>query len=930
MLTLMRLLEPAAAEVIYTPGGITVTDGSISTDLLAIQGDETFRAQGLVTGEGSAWLLGGNWLRVDHGDLAVSEGAALTSGDALLNHFAETDGDATMTVTGAGSTWTVEGGISLAGNKADPGTMPGHARLSILDGAGVASGGAMLGHAAGGTGVVEVSGAGSKWVVSTLQGWFSHLIFAGLPGDIYVGYHGTGFLTVSDGGAVESVDGNIGHDRDAHGTVMVTGAGSTWDVAGTLRVGRWGEGKLTIADGGRIASVNANVGGLDVAVGRALVTGAGSALLVSGESVSIGNQGHGTMTIADGGLVQVGAGVDGGGHGGILTVAAEATAVGVLNFGAAAGEQAVAAGTLDVGTLKFGAGTGTVVFNHTGATYDFSSAITGTGRIESYSGVTRLSGDLSDYTGAVDIRGGTLAFNTAFAGAVSVLDGGALGGSGTLSNVTLESGATVAPGNSIGTLTVSGDFGFVAGTTYAVEVDSAGNSDLVHVTGAAIIDSGATVTVKAESGNPSGATYAPDTVYTILTADTGVTGSFGAVSDGFAFLDAALGYDAHNVYLTLTRNGVDFADLAGTPNQVATAGGLQSPGDGDLVDAVAALPEGEPAQAFDQLSGEVHAALAQGLIDRSRLIRDTVEARIAGSFEEPAPRLLFNTDDMGSVLLTLAPAQAASVWGSSFGDWSGYSGDGNGHDFSIHGSGLIFGADAHTDNGWLVGLAAGYGRDRLAEPALGSSAGIDGYHVSGYAAGAVGAARLSFGAAYGRHEIETSRQPAFTGFDDSLSADYSAATTQVFAEISSRIGSRFGMIEHFINLAHVNLQVDGFAEQGGVAALTGGAQDYARWLSTAGIRASRDLQLAGKPARLSADLGWRHGYGDRSADAVLAFAGGERFQISAAAISREAVLAGLGLELNLGASAAISFSASGALGQGTNEQSIRGQLAVRF
>src|SRR3546814_18202305 len=96
---------------------------------------------------------------------------------------------------------------------------------------------------------------------------------------------------------------------------------------------------------------------------------------------------------------------------------------------------------------------------------------------------------------------------------------------------------TIAPGNSIGTLNVAGNIGFAAGSTYEVEVNAAGEGDLIAASGAATIDGGS-VKVLAGAGD-----YRPQTDYTILTADGGVSGTFTDVPPNPAFLDPHLPSD---------------------------------------------------------------------------------------------------------------------------------------------------------------------------------------------------------------------------------------------------------------------------------------------------------------------------------------------------------------------------------------------------
>ena len=75
---------------------------------------------------------------------------------------------------------------------------------------------------------------------------------------------------------------------------------------------------------------------------------------------------------------------------------------------------------------------------------------------------------------------------------------GLVGGTGTLPATTIN-GGTLSPGNSIGTLTVQGNF-VQNGGTYQVEVNPAGQNDRVNVTGTATINGG-TVQVLAAPGS---------------------------------------------------------------------------------------------------------------------------------------------------------------------------------------------------------------------------------------------------------------------------------------------------------------------------------------------------------------------------------------------------------------------------------------------
>lgn len=70
-------------------------------------------------------------------------------------------------------------------------------------------------------------------------------------------------------------------------------------------------------------------------------------------------------------------------------------------------------------------------------------------------------------------------------------------GSGRNSVVMIGSGGTIAPGNSIGTITNNGDYMQAAGSTYLAEITPDGTSDLIYVTGTATINGDTVFVVKA-------------------------------------------------------------------------------------------------------------------------------------------------------------------------------------------------------------------------------------------------------------------------------------------------------------------------------------------------------------------------------------------------------------------------------------------------
>ena len=170
-----------------------------------------------------------------------------------------------------------------------------------------------------------------------------------------------------------------------------------------------------------------------------------------------------------------------------------------------------------------------------------------------------LGHDALGYSGLAHVREGTLAVNELFSGAVQVMSGARLEGTGSVASVWVRDGGTLAPGASIGVLTIPGDLRFDTGATLSLEVAPDGRHDAVAVGGQATL--AGDVHALAEAGD-----WQASTQYRFLTATGGLGGTrFDRVSSNFAFLTPTLSYDASSVTLTLGRNDVPLSEVAQTP-----------------------------------------------------------------------------------------------------------------------------------------------------------------------------------------------------------------------------------------------------------------------------------------------------------------------------------------------------------------------------
>jgi autotransporter-associated beta strand protein len=208
-----------------------------------------------------------------------------------------------------------------------------------------------------------------------------------------------------------------------------------------------------------------------------------------------------------------------------------------------------------------------------------SQGITKTG-----DGTLNLSGTNNSYTGGTVVNDGTLVINgnISTSSMTTVQTGAALGGSGTVGSLTIDSGAFLNPGNSPGILNVDGDYnqagtlaieitGLIAGTQHdQVNVDlTTGDFD------GSVTLSGSLVTAF------SGGSYANGNLLFILLNDESdaISGTFSglaqnAIVANYGGFDWKISYTANSAGNTFT-GGNDVALMAvPEPNVAALLGGL--------------------------------------------------------------------------------------------------------------------------------------------------------------------------------------------------------------------------------------------------------------------------------------------------------------------------------------------------------------------
>lgn len=566
-----------------------------------------------------------------------------------------------------------------------------------------------------------------------------------------------------------------------------------------------------------------------------------------------------------------------------------------------------------IGDLSVAAGASMTFRQDQAGTYD--GRITGAGNLMFAGGGTvRLDGKTDMFTGKTVIRDKIVVMDKRHGGTLSVLKNGTLQGSGVVGSTTVSSQGTIAPGLSIGTLKINGDIVFQPGSQFAVEVDPDGRgADRLAATGIAKLGGGSVLLARGDG------TFDPLSTYTILTAKGGIRGRFAKLISDFAFLDPRLSYGATTVSLTLARNGKDFSAVGNTPNQRATGAAIEALGAGArLHDVVLPLGAAGARNAFDLLSGDIHASTMTALIAGSQHLRETILARMASS------------DQAGAGSRKRQPAERVTAWSQGVKADGRHNGDGNAAGFDRNSGAAFVGGDIRLSPDLSLGLFTGHGTSAFRFDDRNASVRSTDKSAGVYAIASFGPTSLRMGASKAWHDITSHRNVAFTGFSDRLKGEHAAQTTQVFAELGHTILLAQATLQPFIGLDYTDLKANGLNETGGAAALSVGAGRFNAFSWTVGTHMSADITLDNRPVTLSGLIGWQHVPKKATPDLSMAFADGNMFEISGVPLVEDRLVLDLGLSTVVGKKTTVNLAYKGRFGGGTADNAAQIGIAIRF
>ncbi len=781
---------------------------------------------------------------------------------------------------------------------------------------------------------------------------------------------GTGLLTINGGiiGTTSATGGTV--DRNIGNAVQINNSFSVSSSDGANLVGG-----PVIADGvtfnGPVlltttATINTISGYLNLA-GVVSDGGAGNGLTFTGNSFTLlGAGGPGDapntytgLTTVSGGLVLMNKGAavpgaDGVAIAGNVQVDSGALLQTLSNFlsgGTTPDNQiaqtasALVNGTLDTGgtnqTLDNLSGSGAVQLSDAAVNAAFAGGAPGTtaGILTVNSGV--FSGGIADsgfggqlvknstgafflngtntYVGNTTINNGSLFVNGSTASAntfVNVL--GLLGGTGTIGGNVFNRGI-VAPGNSVGTLTVTGNY--VQASTGRLDIQVDGRTpksiDRLVVGGTASLDGTLRIT------NINGTKLKRGDKLTFLVANGGVNGEFANVSNPFAtgkMLSGEVVYHTTSVALEVVQNSFgQFAEFKGaTPNQRAVARLIdQVAYDSDqttLIDYLNNQPLSNLLNDFDLIAPEEFQAIytigiSQANVQTANLSRRMDDIRsgsagftasglavsgmmpqYSGNYLMPNNGVAGPEGKMGKELR--APVDnRVGVFFTGFGEFSNIGATYNATGYDLSSAGFTLGLDYRVNEKFAMGINVGYGRTNASLFGTGKI-NLDGLKLGLYA--------TYFDRGF---YIDASAQGGFNTYDTRRTALQGTATgstdgTEFNGLLAVGYDYRRGglSVGPLASVQYTRVGFDSFGETGSLAPLTYANQSGYSLRTALGAKAAYEIRAGSVIIKPEVRAAWQHEFGDTAfgIQSNLANGGGSTLTVHGAEIGRDSLLLGAG------------------------------------
>ena len=335
--------------------------------------------------------------------------------------------------------------------------------------------------------------------------------------------------------------------------------------------------------------------------------------------------------------------------------------------------------------------------------------------------------------------------------------------------------------------------------------------------------------------------------------------------------------------------------------------------------------------ALDQLSGETHASLQNGLLQDSGMIRTIVNTRLRSGSGSRSGRV--QSAALEDTAATARGEARAKAWVQPYGMLGHFQGDGNSADFTRISGGVLWGFETEVAENLKAGALAGYGHGRVTAEDRAFEADTDSYTLGAYIGSDFGPLRMQFGSSFTWHQIDSSRDVALGSIDEEISAAYNARSYQLFGEAGYTFETPVVELEPFAGLALIYQEADDFVEEGGAAALHVDGSSQTLGVGTLGLRVIQDFMLTSGGNRLSIEgaLAWRRAFGELDPESRVRFAeGGESFTVTGAPADVNTLQLETGMTYDLSEHMTLAFGYRGEFGGSSQDNGLHAKFTIRF
>jgi len=567
-------------------------------------------------------------------------------------------------------------------------------------------------------------------------------------------------------------------------------------------------------------------------------------------------------------------------------------------------------------------------------------------------GTWALNGDVEVENTATVAAGtllinGTMGHHTTGPLAVTVDTTGTLGGDGTITGNVTNSG-TLAPGNSVGTLTIDGDYTHESGAVFSVEVDSfradqldvtgmvTANGGIVDVTPVGLVRDGYTYDIITSGSGLDGDGLDSDVVSVspVLTFLVGTASEMGP-----GIIQPVEGPDT--VQLTVARTSYADALDDGTANQVSMAGTLQDmldhPGamEGELLLLDTCPDKDALGKAIDGLSPEHYAALSGAGIAGANLFRDVLMDRL-GSFHGTGVVSRESDSLYASTALTNVPAAGDadgwSIWARGFGGSADQNQVDDKFGYSYDTYGVALGVDRSLSSNLVLGIGAGYEATDLDHDTIDAETDISTVLTSIYGTYTDGRYYVDASLFYAWNDFDSERYVPLVDMLATSEHDGSYYSASIEAGYNMSLGE--WMFVPAASLTYGHFEEDSFTESGaGGANLTVADSDVDSLVSKVGFSLGRMMQMGDMKVLPEMSLEWACELKDNDREVAARFAGvpaGESFTVEGVDPERNSALVGFGLTMYVSDCVTTYINYDLELRDDFDAQAVSGGLRFRF